>query len=431
MAKKSNTPKKATPARKEKALPPMLDQYRVLDLTDDRGALCGKVLAEMGADVIKVEKPGGDFSRSVGPFYQDTPDPEKSLNWFAFNQNKRGITLNIETRDGQELLRKLVKKADFVIESFKPGYMDKLGLGYKALSKVNPRIIMTSITPFGQTGPYSRFNGPDLVTMAMAGYSFICGDPDRPPVRFSSDQSYYQGSLQAAVGTLMAHYYRELSGEGQHVDVSMQESMVWTLCYAPHDWYLLHQNIHTREGSLWKRLGVTYRLIWPCKDGYVCYRLLMAQPGAEVMNDLIASMNKEGLGKNMKDISWTTLSFTEVPQERINEWEAEIGKYFLRHTKSELHEEAVRQRNVLQPVNNAKDLYESPQLAARDFWVEIEHPELGDSITYPGPYFKSTETAWRKGKRAPLIGEHNEDIYTKELGLTKDELAVLKRENVI
>ncbi len=416
---------------KQKAKPPMLGPYRVLDLTDDRGSLCGKILAELGADVVKVEKPGGDVSRNIGPFYKDIPHPERSLSWFAFNLNKRSITLNIETRDGQQIFKKLVEKADFVLETFKPGYLDRLGLGYNDLSEVNPRIILTSITPFGQTGPYSMFNSPDLITMSMAGYTLICGDSDRPPVRFSSDQSYYQSSLQAAVGTLIAHYYREQSGEGQHVDVSAQESMVWTLCYAPHDWYLLHQIIHTREGSFWKRLGVTYRLIWPCKDGYVCYRLLMAQPGAEVMNDLIASMNKEGLGENMKGINWTTLSFTEVPQEKINEWEAEIGKYFLRHTKRELHEEAIRQRNVLQPVNNAKDLYESPQLASRDFWVKVRHPELRESITYPGPYFRSTETAWQKGKRAPLIGEHNEEIYIKELGFSRNELAVLKKQNII
>jgi benzylsuccinate CoA-transferase BbsE subunit len=411
--------------------PAMLDSYRVLDLTDDSGAMCGKVLAELGADVVKVEPPGGDLSRNVGPFYHDIPDPEKSLNWFAFNMNKRGITLNIETRDGQDIFKKLAKDADFVIETFKPGYLNKLGLGYKHLSKVNPRIIMTSITPYGQTGPHSKYNSPDLITMSMAGYVYICGDSDRPPVRFSSDQSYYQASIQAAGGTLIAHYHRELEGEGQHVDVSMQEAMVWTLCYAPHDWYLLKSLLHTREGGFWKRLGVTYRLIWPCKDGHVCYRLLMGQPGASVMNDLLASMNKEGLGENMKDIEWTTLSFTDLSQEKIEEWEAEVGKYFLNHTKSELHEEAVRQRNVIQPVNTSKDLYESPQLASRDFWVQVEHPELGESITCAGPYFKSTETEWKKGNRAPLIGEHNEEIYVKELGLTTDDLSVLKRENII
>ncbi|MCJ7521114.1 MAG: CoA transferase, partial [Dehalococcoidia bacterium] len=378
-----------------------------------------------------VEHPGGDPSRNVGPFYQDIPDPEKSLNWFAFNQNKRGITLNIETGDGQDIFKKLVKKADFVIESFTPGYLNRLGLGYRDLSAINPRLVMTSITPYGQTGPHSKFNSPDLVTMAMAGYVFICGDPDRPPVRFSSDQSYYQSSMQAAVGTLIAHYHRELTDEGQHVDVSAQESMIWTLCYAPFDWYLLKSVEHTRAGPLWKRFGVTYRLIWPCKDGYVCYRLLMAQPGAEVMNDLIASMNAEGFGLDMKDINWTKLSFAEVSQADIDHWEGEVGKYFMNHTKRELHEEAVRQRNVIQPVNTAKDLIESPQLNARDFWTQIEHPELGGSITYPGPYFRSTETAWQKGRRAPLIGEHNEEIYIEELGFTRDELITLKRENVI
>ncbi|MEE8471326.1 MAG: CoA transferase [Dehalococcoidia bacterium] len=415
----------------EKGKPPMLDSYRVLDLTNDRGALCGKIMAEFGADVIKVERPGGDLSRSVGPFYQDTPNPEKSLNWFAFNLSKRGITLNIETKDGQEIFKKLVKKADFVIESFTPGYLNRLGLGYSALSKVNHRVILTSITPYGQTGPHSKYNSPDLVTMSMAGYVYICGDSDRPPVRFSSDQSYLQGSLQATVGTLMAHYHRVLSGEGQHVDLSMQEAMVWTLCYAPHDWYLLKALHHTREGSLWKRFGVTYRLIWPCKDGYVCYRLLMAQPGANVMNDLIASMNAEGFGLDMQGIDWSTMSFDQISQEKINHWEREIGKYFLNHTKRELHEEAVGQRNVLQPVNTSKDIVESPQLAARDFWVEVEHPELNASITYPGPYFKSTETAWQKGRRAPLIGEHNEEIYEKELGFSREELLTLKRANVI
>ena len=155
----------------DKDKPAMLDSYRVLDLTDDSGALCGKVLAELGADVVKVEPPGGDPSRNVGPFYHDSPDPEKSLNWFAFNMNKRGITLNIETRDGQDVFKKLAKDADFVIETFKPGYLNKLGLGYKDLSKVNPRVVMTSITPYGQTGPHAQFNSPDLITMSMAGFA--------------------------------------------------------------------------------------------------------------------------------------------------------------------------------------------------------------------------------------------------------------------
>ncbi len=202
----------------------MLEPYRVLDLTGERGYLCGKLLGDLGADVIKIEKPGGDPGRNLGPFYKDIPDPEKSLYWFAFNANKRGITLNIETAQGQEIFKRLVGTADFVVESFAPGYMDSLGLGYSELSRINPRIIMTSITPFGQSGPYKDYKSSDIVDAAMGGILYPCGDPDRPPVQFAPPQSYYNAGVEAAIGTLMAHTYRQTSGQGQHVDVSIQAS---------------------------------------------------------------------------------------------------------------------------------------------------------------------------------------------------------------
>ena len=147
----------------------MLSPYRILDLTNERGFLCGKLMADLGASVIKIEKPGGDPARSMGPFYHDIPDPEKSLYWFAFNTNKRGITLDIETADGQAIFKRLMKNIDIVIESFDPGYMDKLGLGYSALSQLNPGVIMTSITGFGQTGPYKDYKAPDIVVWALSG----------------------------------------------------------------------------------------------------------------------------------------------------------------------------------------------------------------------------------------------------------------------
>src|SRR4030042_5378186 len=161
----------------------MRSPYRVLDLTDEKGLLCGKLLADLGADVMKIERPGGDPARNIGPFYHDIPHPEKSLYWFFYNANKRGITLNIETNDGKEILKRLVKSADFILESFKPGYMDSLGLGYSALSEINPRIIMTSITPFGPDGPYGKFKSADIVNQALSGWMNRCGDDDRAPVQ--------------------------------------------------------------------------------------------------------------------------------------------------------------------------------------------------------------------------------------------------------
>ena len=201
-------------AKKEK-MEGMLSPYRVLDLTDEKGFLCGKLLGDLGADVIKVERPGGDPARSIGPFYHDEADPEKSLFWFAFNTSKRGITLDIETAEGQEVFKRLVESADFVIESFPPGYMDQLGLGYSALEEVNPGIIMVSITPFGQTGPYKDYKAPDIVAWAMGGSMYPFGNADRPPVRISHhSQAYLHASGEAAVGAMLALYYRSITGEG-------------------------------------------------------------------------------------------------------------------------------------------------------------------------------------------------------------------------
>ena len=205
----------------------MLGGYRVLDLTDEKGLLCGKMLGDMGADVIKVERPGGDTARSLGPFYHDEIHPERSLFWFAMNTSKRGITLDIETADGQEIFKKLVKTADFVIESFQPGYLDKLGLGYSMLEKLNPGIILVSITPFGQTGPYKDWKTSDIVSWAMSGEMVMWGEAEDPPVKISGhSQAYMCAGADACMGAVTALLHRSIAGEGQQVDVSIFESCV-------------------------------------------------------------------------------------------------------------------------------------------------------------------------------------------------------------
>ena len=202
-------------------------EYRVLDLTDNRGWLCGKILADLGMDVIKIEPPGGDPGRLQGPFYKDDPDPEKSLNWWAFNTSKRGITLDIRTDEGRTALLDLSARSDIVIESFEPGYMKKLGLGYDELSMTNPGIIMISITGFGQDGPYAGLNAPDIVVAALGGYMNLTGDPDRAPLRNSIPQQYLHASNDAAAATLIALWHRERTGKGQWVDISAHECTAW------------------------------------------------------------------------------------------------------------------------------------------------------------------------------------------------------------
>ena len=409
-----------------------LEGYRALDLTDDKGFLCGRILGDLGIDVIKVELPGGDPSRRIGPFYNDIPDPEKSLYWFAYNANKRGITLNIESRDGEEIFKKLVKKSHFVIESYSPGFMDSLGLGYSSLSQISPTIILTSITPFGQTGPYCHYKVSDIVEMGMCGLMNLCGDPDLPPVCISFPQAYLHGGAEAAVQTMVAHYYRETTGQGQWVDVSIQQSAFMATFNAPWFWEL-NQVILKRAGA-WRTgltSGVLQRQIWPCKDGYVNFPVYGGALVARTNRRLAEWMDREGISDDFfRGIDWDTFDMGQVTQELWGHMERLMVKFFQAHTKEELYSEALRLNIMIYPVSTPEDIAENKQLEARGYWLQLEHPELGETLTYPGAAIKASLTPMQLERRAPLIGEHNEEIYG-ELGLSQGDLLILKQTGVI
>jgi len=410
----------------------MLSPYRVLDLTNEYGFLCGKILADLGADVIKIEPPGGDPARKIGPFYRDIADPEGSLFWLAYNTSKRGITLNLNTQDGQEIFRKLVVTADFVIESFPPGYMDGIGLGYSSLSKLNHQLIMTSITPFGQSGPYKDYKSSDLIAMAMGGLMYSIGDPDRAPLRFSLEQTYPQAGAQAAAATLIAHNYRRVSGEGQHIDISIQECVTSILEHRYHYLGYGEEGTDRRRGQYIMRGGSKSAslLIWRCKDGYICWRIFTAAQGPKTMA-LVKWMEEEGVGEKLGQVDWLGMDFEKVSQEQLDAWEEGFGKFLLTRTKAELQREAVKRGIMLFPVNTPEGLLKDEQLAARGFWVEVKHPELGCNLTFPGAPFKSEPPLWRISRRAPLIGEHNLEIYQGELGFSRERLAMLGQAGVI
>ena len=408
----------------------ILSSFRVLDLTDEKGLLCGKILGDLGADVIKIERPDGDVARSLGPFYHDEPHPEKSLFWFALNTSKRGITLNIEAADGQEIFKKLVKNADFIIESFPPGYLDKLGLGYSALEKINAKIILVSITPFGQTGPYKDYKTSDIVAWAMGGNMLPWGDIDRPPIRVSHhSQSYLAAGADGAMGALMALFYRNNTGKGQQVDVSIQEAQSQNIPIPVATAWDIRKNI-TKRGDA---PGISHHTtqMWHCKDGWVCY----SHGGTAVLSPslpLIKWMEIEGFTNDfIKNFNWNRPDFAKISQEDMDQVEEPTGRFFMAHTKFELLEGAVKHQVMLYPVATTADLLQNPQLAARDYWIELEHPELGTAITYPGPFGSFSETPIKISRRAPLIGEHNQEVYEKELGISKEELVTLKQSGVI
>jgi len=419
---------------KQQQVEAMLSPYRILDLTDEKGLYCGQLLGSLGADVIKIEKPGGDPVRNIGPFFHNIPDPEKSLFWLAYNTNKRGITLNIETAEGKEIFKKLVKTADVVVESFPVGYMDRLGLGYSELGKINPGVVMTSITPFGQAGPYKEYKASDLVSLAMGGLLHVTGDPDMPPVGVSHIPfAFLLASMDGAWSTVIALYWRAQSREGQHVDVSIQESVVRTVFGLRELWEVTGQERQRTTSSFdVPNSDVTVRLVWPTKDGYVMYMMYTGHFGAAENKRLVKWLDDEGIADDfLKGIDWPNLSWIDMSREEAERIQDYIARLFQSKTKAELLEEALKRNIMVQPISSPKDLMEHPQFEARDYWQKLDHADLGTTLRYPSRFCLLSKTPCKLWCRAPLIGEHNQEIYQEELGFSNEELITLKQAGTI
>lgn len=418
----------------------MLSPYRALDLAGEMGLLCGKVLGDLGVDVIKVEKPDGDDARKLGPFYHDTPGPENSLLWWAYNTSKRGVTLDLEDTQGRQLFKKLVMETDFVIESFPPGYMADLGIGYADLEELNPGVIMISISPFGQTGPYRSFKTSDIVSFAMGGRMYVTGDHDRPPVRIGHhSQSYLNAGAEGAVGAMLALYHRQQTGKGQHVDVSVQASVAVTLQIMAL-WDAV--KFVPRRQRHWPHISPPEELpetpkddtgllkIWPCKDGHVVFFFWTGEV-AQRWNPLFFEwVGSEGVDvERMKDFDWVNWNSLE-DAENTAFIAKTTSEFFLSRTRKELLEGAVKHHVMLSPLATTEDIVENPQLIYRGFWVELSHGDRG-MFTYPGAYAKLTEAPPVLSRRAPTIGEHNQEIFGDILGLSEDEIRQLQKDGVI
>lgn len=396
-----------------------LTGYRVLDLCDAKGVFCTKIMADLGADVIAIEPPEGTSSRHQPPFYHDQATSERSLFFWYFHTNKRSLTLNLATPDGQSLFKQLVQTADVLVETCPPGSLDQLGLGYPQLRRLHPGLVMTSISGFGGTGPYSLYKAPDIVGLAMGGLLYLCGEPDGPPVPPGGMQGNHLAALNGVTGTLIALWHRELTGAGQHVDVSMQAAVANSL-ETTHQTYDFNREIRRRFGH--RREAAAY--IMPCRDGYVA--LLCA--GQLGWPRLVGWMQDEGCGAVVSD---ERLRDDLYRFEHDAEVHQALQSFFAAKTKQAIYAEAQRRRLPLAPVNTPRDLAESPQLHARGFFVEVEHPELGTTVAYPGAPYALSATPWRLCRRPPHLGEHNAEIYVHELGLSHDDLAALGAAGIV
>ncbi|MBW1710023.1 MAG: CoA transferase [Deltaproteobacteria bacterium] len=395
-----------------------LEGIKVLDLSQlVSGSYCAKLLGALGAEIIKIETPArGDQARNAGPFLEDTPHPERSALFLYLNTNKKGITLNLETEAGVNIFKVLLKDADVLIENFKPGYMPGLGLGYETLEKINSSLVMVSVTDFGQTGPYKDYKGGRLVANALSGYMYINGNPEREPLAGGGEQPAYQGGLHAYAGIMAALISRETTGQGQYIDVSIMECMA-----------SIHQftiNRYVYSGKIQNRIGNRYMYshpttIYPCKDGYVSISPSMDEQAERML--LLMEM-PHLLEDPRFETGFHRLAHAEEFDELVKPW-------FLERSKEEIVKLCQEWRVPAAYVNNVADLLDDEQYKARHYWVMLDHPETG-MRPYAGPPFKMSETP-TEYERAPLLGEHNDEIYLGRLGLSRDELEKLRENGVV
>lgn len=392
----------------------MLSHVRVIDLTTGGEQIGGQMLGDLGADVILVEPPGGSRSRFVGPYVDDEPGPERSLNFWGWNRNKRSVVADLDSDEGRERLRRLIRNADIVLESFAPGYLDSIGLGYEALAALNPRVVVTSITPYGSTGPKAHWAASDLTVLASSCVMQITGDDDRAPCRVAVPQAMLHAGADAAAASLLAYYAAAHDGVGQWVDVSAQAStaMATQAFILAAAWE--STEISRLAGGL--ALGpLSLKLVNPAKDGYVSVTFLFGTAIGPFSRRLMEVMCEQGfVDEATRDKDWVMypqlLISGQEPVSELLRCQQHIAEFTAAHTKAELMDLAMQRGLLIVPVATTEDIVKSEQLAARDYWVEMEHPELGRKVVYPGAFAKLSKTPLKHRLRPPRLGEHDAEV---------------------
>jgi len=383
---------------------------------------CTKLMADLGAEVIKIEEPGrGDEARQRGPFPGNDPHPEKSGLFLYLNTNKLGITLNPSKPEGKKIFKALIQNVDVLVEDKSPGEMEKMGLEYDALKKINPGLIMASITPFGQTGAYKDLKAYQLNTVHVSGQGYLLPIPtldmNRPPVKAGGFSSDYDPGLLAAVAILGALYWKGATGQGQFIDLSKQEALISMQRIESVTFANSGESMSRQSQGRTRMPGG----IMPCKDGHV----VLVTPEEHQWKALMTLMG---------DPEWSKSDLCKDPQARSDNAEKLtelITEWMLKHTKEEIFKKGQALSCPIAPVNSAKDVVESEQMEARKFFVKTEHPAVGQIKKFPSTPYRFSKTPWSLNRPAPLLGEHNQEIYGKRLGYTEDELIRLEQEGAI
>jgi crotonobetainyl-CoA:carnitine CoA-transferase CaiB-like acyl-CoA transferase len=401
-----------------------LSEVKVLDLTwCISGPYCTKLLADYGAKVLKVERPGyGDPARKMGPFFKDDPHPEKSGLFLYLNTNKRGITLDLKSNWGKDVIKELIKDVDVLVESFSPGVMGRLGLSYEDLEEINPRLVFTSISNFGQFGPYRDYKASELIIYGMGGAMNEEGLPDREPLKKATGTPIlFSAGNMAALAVMIALYQAKVAGIGQQIDFSLMEAQMESV-----DRRMSCLLAYAYNNEITNRSDVRARPVYPvgtypCKDGWW---------GMNAMGIQWHTVGKMmGMPELIDDPRWNNMIVQTMPGHR-EEFMAIFIPWCLEHTKKECVEAAQMAQANCSPMNTMEEVVNDSHLRERGFWTEIDHPVTG-KLTYPGRPFLAKDMPWLIRRPAPLLGQHNEEIYCGKLGYSKKDLVKLKETGCI
>lgn len=394
----------------------------MIDLTwHIAGPFCTKLLADYGADVIKIEMPGtGDPTRKMGPFLHNDPHPEKSGLFLYLNTDKRGITLDLKSSAGKKIIREMIRDADILVENFRPGVMARLGLSYEVLERINPRLVMTSISNFGQSGPYRDFKASDTIAFAMGGAMSATGVPEREPVAAARNIKMHECGYMAATATLGAWFGAQNDGIGEHVDVSIMEALLGSSdrrdCYLIAYAYTGNSTVRTDPARFRGRFYPNGP--YPCQDGWI--HTIIQPPDWKAF--CIAVGKEEWLSdprfNNPNDLSL------------VPEVDGTFIAWLADKTKQEASEQLQSKNTICTPFNTPADIFNDRHFKERNFWVEIDHPETG-KLTYPGAPIDMTDGGYQIRRPAPLLGQHNEEILCGALGYAKGDLVQLREMNAI
>jgi benzylsuccinate CoA-transferase BbsE subunit len=355
--------------------------------------MLGKILADLGVKVLKIDPPGGDPGRLQPPLLEG-PRGVAGAEWVAFNAGKERSDLDLTLEQDRARFLELADGADFVLETAPPGALEALGIGWSQLSRRNPALVMTSLTPYGQDGPLAGAPASDLELMAAGGAVWLTGDPDRPPVRVTLPQAAPWASAYAAVGTLIAHHHRTRTGRGQQVDASAQSAVIPMLVNAPWFWEMLGINQPRSGGYLVGRNlhGGATRNVWPCLDGYVTWAIYGGPAGRQSNRGLVQWMaEKEMVPDFLHEIDWDRFDVATVTLDEIQRLESAIAPFFLTVTKREFLKESEARRMLGYVVAGADDIAADPQLESRGVWGDVEVPELGIALRLPSGWYRLAE----------------------------------------